>query len=415
MNQRHPRDAMTAGEDLSLEAVVERLSAWHREQHGQDGEASAALAAVRERMDAERQALESLMGGDEDRQRLAGLARWLEESLARLAPVLRARGAFRLPHSWACDHPHSRLVEGGRVLMANAIDRDLEGHGAQIALDPGCDLASLLVGLEIRGEPRLASWALDHYLRVSGDYDMPRLLSIFRVLEALAGARRALRRRRDAVGDDEQPALLAETMGACRRYLTLAEQHAEFRFPPLVIGVGVTGSGKSRFTRSLVGQLGAVRVCSDAERRRLHEGYPQAAPDGPAVDIFSDTATERTYRRLAECAGRLLDAGFPVCIDATCLKREQRKRLRHQAESRGLPVLLVSFEADEATLERRIRKRASRRGADARDGLAVLQRQRSGFEDFTGDERLHLIHLDTTADNAGETLAGLIQEHAHWT
>ncbi|UYG07760.1 AAA family ATPase [Halomonas sp. M4R1S46] len=415
MNQRHPRDATIAGEDVSLEAVVERLSGWHREHRGQDGDASATPAAVSERVDAEIKALESLMAGDEDRERLAGLARWLQESLERLTPELRSRGEYRLSHSWACDHPHSRLVEEGRVLMANAIDRDLEGFGAQIALDPGCDLASLLVGLEIRGESRLANGALDHYLRVSGDYGMPRLLSMFRVIEALAGARRALRRRQDAVGDDEQPALLAETMGACRRYLTLAEQHAEFRFPPLVIGVGVTSSGKSRFTRALVGQLGAVRVCSDAERRRLHGEYPQATPDEPAVDIFSDAATDRTYRRLAECAGRLLDAGFPVCIDATCLKREQRDRLRHQAESRGLPVLLVSFEADEATLERRIRKRASRRGGDVRDGLAILHRQRGGFEDFTDDERLHLIHLDTTADNAGETLAGLIQEHAHWT
>ncbi|RTR05653.1 AAA family ATPase [Halomonas nitroreducens] len=415
MNQRHPHDATLVGEDFSLEAVVERLSVWHREHRCHDRDSAAALAAVRARSDAEIKALESLMVGDEDRQRLASLSRWLKESLERLTPVLQSRGDHRLPYSWACDHPHSRLVGEGRVLMANAIDRDLAGPGAQTALDPGGDLASLLVGLEIRGETRLARRALDQYLRESGDYGMPPLLSIFRVIEALAGARRALRRRQEAVGDDEQPALLAETMGACRRYLTLAEQHAEFRFPPLVIGVGVTGSGKSRFTRTLVGQLGAVRLCSDAERRRLHEGYPQASQSEPPVDIFSDEATERTYRRLADCAGRLLDAGFPVCIDATCLKREQRNRLRHQAESRGLPVLLVSFEADEATLEQRIRKRASRRGGNARDGLAVLHRQRAGFEGFTSDERLHLIHLDTTADNAGETLAGLIQEHAHWT
>ena len=35
---------------------------------------------------------------------------------------------------------------------------------------------------------------------------------------------------------------------------------------------------------------------------------------------------------------------------------------RQQAEARGLPCLLVSFEADDATLRRRIEKRAHRQG-----------------------------------------------------
>ncbi|MCK2185022.1 AAA family ATPase [Halomonas getboli] len=412
MNQRHAPES--PARDFTLETLVESLSAWHAD-HAVEDDAEGLQVAVRRRVAVETQALASLMMADEDRQRLSALSRWLEENLARLASVLEERETQRLPRSWACDHRGGRLLDDGRVVMVNAIDRDLLGHGAEIVQDPVADLASLLVGLEVRDEARLANQALDAYLRHSGDYRAARLLSLFRVLECLAGARRALRRLEAAEGDDERPALRAETMGACRRYLELAERHAEFRFPPLVIGVGVSGSGKSRFTRSLVARLGAVRVSSYAERRRLHGLSPQGEPGEEAVDIFSVDATERTYQRLARCAGSLLDAGLPACIDATCLAQAQRDWLRHQAESRGLPVLLVSFEADQATLTRRITKRAGRYGATAEDGLTVLSHQQERFESFSDEERYHLVRLDTTADNAGETLAGMIQEHMHWS
>lgn len=411
MNQRHAPGS--PARDFTLETLVESLSAWHAD-HAIEA-ADSLQQAVHQRVGAETQALTSLIAAAEDCQRLRALSRWLDENLARLAPVLEAREAHVVARSWACEQHDSRLLDEGRVVMANAIDRDLQGHGAEVVQDPAADLASLLVGLEVRDEARLARQALDAYLRLSGDYQAARLLSVFRVLECLAGARRALRRLEAAEGDDERPALRAETMAACRRYLELAERHAEFRFPPLVIGVGVSGSGKSRFTRNLVTRLGAVRVSSYAERRRLYGLSPQAEEGEAAVDIFGETATERTYQRLAQCAGHLLDAGLPACIDATCLTRAQRDWLRHQAESRGLPVLMVSFEADQATLTRRITKRAGRHGVTAEEGLAVLSHQQAAFEPFSDEERFHLVRLDTTADNAGETLAGLIQEHMHWS
>lgn len=416
MTQRDTAQPPHDVESFNLETLIEHLVAYHRvEKTGREGEASAE-APLRRRIQAELAALQGLTTGDEDRERLAALGGWLEETRERLAPVLAERGGALQARSWALDHPHSRLCDDGRVLIVNAIDRDLQGPGAELPLDPGADLASLLVGLEVRDEPSLARQALDRYLRLSGDYEMARLLAMFRVIEALAGARRALRRRAAVdEGDAEQPALLAETMAACRRYLTLAEAHAEFCFPPLVIGVGVVGSGKSRFTRTLVGRLGAVRVCSDVERRRLHGSDPQAMASLPAVDSFSPEATARTYRHLARCAGLLLEAGLPVCVDGTFLRREQRDLLRQQAEARGLPVLLVSFEADEDTLHRRIVKRAGRQGVAVEDSLAVLAHQQAALEPFGDEERLHLLHLDTTAENAAEMLAGLIQEHVRLT
>lgn len=415
MSQTHAEHAAPCEEALQLEELVDRLVAFHRRSLGDARSADAGLIAFRERFDGEVAAIEPLLSGEEDRQRLACLRQWLEQDLARLAPVFLARRERQLAASWAVVHPGIRLCDQGRVLLANAIGRDLQGPGGDGIVDPGSDLAGLLVGLESHGETGLARQALDGYLRRSGDYGMTRLLSVFRVVEALAGARRALQRHQTAGEDGERPALLAETMRECRRYLDLAEAYAEFRFPPLIIGIGVSGSGKSRFTRTLVGRLGALRLCSDVERRRLHGIDPQAVLVELPEDMFSRETTEHTYRRLAEWAGMLLEAGFPTCVDGTFLKREQRDLLRQQAEARGLPVLLVSFEADEATLRRRIEKRARRQDVPVEESLAILARQQADIETFGDEERLHLLHLDTTADNAAETLAGLIQDHVRLT
>ncbi|MFO8046581.1 MAG: AAA family ATPase [Halomonas sp.] len=398
----------------SLESLVDSLVSYHRLPQNvvMDSDPTRLLAQMAQE---ELAAIRMSLLDAEECCRLDQLGEWLEQDLVRLKPLLDDRRNHRVP-SWAMAHSGSRLCHEGRTLLTNAIGRDLEAPCSDQPADPANDLAALLVGLEARGESALTRLALDRYLRLSGDYPQARLLSLFGTCHALSGARRALQRLPTPDQDPEHPARLAESMAECRHYLALAERIAEFRFPPLVIAVGVSGSGKSRFTSGLVSRLGAIRVCSDAERRRLHDlpqemAYPQAKAVPPAVDIFSEEATERTYRHLASCAGTLLDAGIPACVDATCLKRWQRDLLRHQAEARGLPCLMVSFEADEATLRRRVEKRARRQGVKVANSLALLDHQLADLEPFGDEERLHLVHLDTTAKNAAETLVDLIEEH----
>lgn len=388
---------------LELDALLEQLVVYHGEQAAPASSYDFGLRALRRLVEGELAAILPRLEGEEDRERLEHLAGWLEQEIARLAPIFELRHERLLP-SLVLDHPHSQLHDQGRLLLSNSIGLELDGPHADDPLDPAFDLASLLVSLENRHEEGLARRVLDRYLSLSGDYEITRLLSPFQVLHALFGVHLSLERR-DLAGEDlEHPALLAETMAECRRFLDLAEAHADFRFPPLIISVGVSGSGKSRFTRGLVEGLGAVRLCSDVERRRLVETNAD-------VDLFSEEATHETYQRLASLAGILLDAGQLACVDGTFLRRWQRDLLRQQAEARGLPCLLVSFEADDTTLRERIEKRAHLQGVPPEDSLEILARQQANFEPFDVQERFHLVHLDSTAENAIETLAGLIREH----
>ena len=399
----------TALEPFTLEELLDALAEFHAEPLPPESDLPEPLTVLKHRSEAEFSACRSLLTGDEDVERLDALKVWLDQEFDRLAPIIEVRKDRLRPSRWYMEYSDVRLCDNGRLVVAQSAAQDPKPFDYPEMADPGHDLASLRVELELRGEMTLSHQALDGYLRRSGDYELARILSLLQVIESMAGMRRALQRRQ--VSGQERPSLMAETMNSFRRYLTLAERHAEFRFPPLVIGVGVSGSGKSRFTRTLVGRQGAVRLSSDVQRLVLHGFNPQQGSDDLPVDIYTREATDKTYQRLAACAGILLDAGYMVCVAGTFLERKQRELLRWQAEARGLPVLLVSFEADDETLRRRISKRAVRNERDESLSLAVLAAQQDAFEDFTDEERLHLVRLDSTADNAAETLASLIEEH----
>lgn len=400
---------LQASGELSLELLddlIDQLVAFHEQAERAPEESDFGTCESMQRIVAREFALIApRLESAADRQRLAHLQTWTEEAFVRLAEEFERRrreGFVRETHGDV--HLGNAVHHEGRALMFDGLEFNEELRWN----DVGGDLAFLLMDLEARGEEAFARHALNRYLELSGDHGLTRLLPFYKLYRALVRAKVAiLRYHQPELHPADRPAVMADY----RRHIELAERYVEFSFPYLVIGVGVSGSGKSRFTDEMVRRLGGVRLRSDVERKRLFGFDPEARTAQQGVDIYHSDATRRTYAHLARLTGTLLEAGLPVCIDATCLKRAQRDRLRHEAEARGLPVLLVSFEADEATLRARIEKRARRGGDPSEAGLSVLERQLANLEPFSDEERLHLVHLDTTAENANLTLVGLIQEH----
>lgn len=289
---------------------------------------------------------------------------WAEEAFSRMQPVLEKRRKAGL------SLPVGEVVEGDVCLELVSLC---------------CDILTL-DGLSLANE------VVDCYLEGCGDFEMMRLFDYAAVYYAL--------KRAERVVDHPQ---------ALKGYIDAIIYIYEFRVPYLLLGVGVVGSGKSRFTQSAMRELAGIRVRSSVERRRLMQRRKEQGL--PALEEFSPEMTELTYQYMAEVTGALLEASYPVYIDATCLKHSQRELLRIQAQSRGLAVAIVHFLSDRSTLEARIERRARRRHEDPRYALQLLDQQLTSFEPFEGDERIHLIQLDTNAQNANETLVELIREH----
>lgn len=243
-------------------------------------------------------------------------------------------------------------------------------------IDVMSEIAFPTMDLEERGRPDAAWRFLNRYLEITGDYAGLRGLTFYKVHRALVRANVALIRDAQAASGRGLPA-------ASARYLAYARHAIASRPRRLLLMHGLAGSGKSTLSQTVAERIGAVRIRSDVERKRLF-----ALPANVRAEerIYSAEATRATYRRLEELARQALDAGFSVVVDAASLQRWQREIFRELARAFDLPFRILACRADEATLRARL---LARRAApsDASDAdVAVLEHQLQHSEPLTAAE-----------------------------
>jgi predicted kinase len=144
-------------------------------------------------------------------------------------------------------------------------------------------------------------------------------------------------------------------------------------------------------------------VRTDVERKRI-AGIERGARSASGVGerLYASAATRRTYERVASLAELLLRGGELAIVDAACLGRWQRDLFRDLAARLGVPLVVVSFTAREATLRERIVRRL-REGRDASEAdLAVLEHQLATQEPLTPDEMANVVTRDTERIAAGD-------------
>jgi len=184
-----------------------------------------------------------------------------------------------------------------------------------------------------------------------------------------------------------------------RDYLVLAEHSTRRPRPFLAITHGVSGSGKTFGSELVVDRLGAIRIRSDIERKRL-AGFEPLAISGSGIcsHLYAPDFTDRTYERLRALAAEVLENGFPVLVDATFLKRSHRELLRRLAERMGVPFMLLDFPADELTCRKRIRRRAELIKDASEATEAVLDEQLRTREPLSTEELPFVIAFDMQHD-----------------
>ncbi|HSW51693.1 MAG TPA: ATP-binding protein, partial [Sulfuricaulis sp.] len=160
----------------------------------------------------------------------------------------------------------------------------------------------------------------------------------------------------------------------------------------------LSGSGKTWLTQALLETLGAVRVRSDIERKRLH-GLAPDERSGSGIDsgIYAADASRRTYAHLAELAATILRAGHAVIVDAACLKRRQRDQLHAVAIERRVPFVILDIRTPETILRQRLRQRAAQQHEVSEAGLAVLEHQLISREPLADAEQRHALGVDGAA------------------
>lgn len=318
---------------------------------------------------------------------VAALAAWTDDRLAAIAPTLerrRAQGFVREGHGDL--HLGNVAWLDGAPVPFDALEFDPALRHVDV-LD---DAAFTFMDLLDHGLPALAWRWLSGYLEHGGDYLGLPVLRWFAVYRALVRAKVAAIRAAQA---DASPAERAAALDAASRRTALGHALASPPAPLLVLMTGVSGSGKSAIAAMLVEALGAVRVRSDVERKRLH-GLAPTARVADTASLYGPAATRRTYARLADAARAALDGGVDAIVDAAFLRRDERDAMRALARSRGVRCIVVECTAPDAVLAQRLRAR-ERANTDASDATVdVLALQQRVREPLAADEVALVVDTD---------------------
>jgi uncharacterized protein len=347
-----------------------------------------------------------------------GILRRAQDNCNTLLPLLddtAERGEIDALAAWtAREHAErrgaflSRVEEGfvrechGDLHLGNIarIDGELtifdciEFNPALRWIDVISEVAFTVMDLEDRGRADLGHRFLNAYLERTGDYGGLAVLRFYLVYRALVRAKIARLRTAQLAPGEERGASIAEYRG----YVRLARKYAGAPQPAIVIAHGLSGSGKTTLSEALLEALGAVRVRSDVERKRLHGlDAREHGRNGVERGLYTSTATDATYRRLATLTREIVVAGYVAVVDAAFLKRAQRDLFRTLAAELRVAFVIVAFPASEATLRERVGRRAAA-GSDASDAdLAVLGYQLHTQEPLAPDEEPYVVWYDAEA------------------
>ncbi len=381
----------------TIQALAHRIAAFHAALTPAaltaDAAAAAALAPA---LDNLRKML-PLLDAPADIAALNAVRDWTQrEHQARSLPFGKRGPAGRVREC------HGDLHLGNIALLDGAATPFdcIEFNPALRWMDVISEVAFPLMDLEAHGRRDLAYVFLNSYLEASGDYAGVAVLPFYLVYRAVVRAKIGLIRaaQHGTAGQRDQRAL-----HAWPHYLALARSYAGSRRGAVIITHGPSGSGKTTFTQALPAALGAVRIRSDIERKRLY-GLDAAArtESQPGAGIYTPDATARTYALLARHARSIAGAGYPVIIDATFLKHAQRAAFRALAQELGVPFMIANFTAPPEVLRARVAARAAQGGDASEAELAVLEAQIATHEALTADE----LGVAVAADVRGDPAAG---------
>ncbi|AHE98905.1 bifunctional aminoglycoside phosphotransferase/ATP-binding protein [Thioalkalivibrio paradoxus] len=313
-------------------------------------------------------------------ERLRGLESWTRETAARHEALLRTRrqrGFIR-----AC---HGDMHLGNMVYAQDdtgherlAIFDAIEFSPSLRWIDVISELAFLTMDLHARDAPAHAHQALNTYLEHRNDFGGLALIPFYQVYRALVRAKvHAIHAAEDDLPEDERRQYDCEV----ERYLTLADRLRSPGRPALILMHGVSGSGKTRVSTEILQRLGAIRLRSDIERRRLIGVAEDVRPSAEQqAALYTPEGIRQVYDHLLAQADRLLGQGHTVIVDATFLTRAQRIPFEALARERNVPSAVVACRADADTLHQRLaaRQQAARDASDA--GISVMERQLAEVE-----------------------------------
>ena len=331
------------------------------------------------------------------------LARWSEHYLAEHEMEFvqrKERGFIRECHGDM--HLGNIILDNGSLTIFDGI----EFNESLRWIDVMNEVAFCTMDLHHRGRSDFAHRFLNAYVQETGDYRGLGIIKLYFVYRALVRAKVAwIRLEQEETEGMVEPQLFDEL----HTYLDLAEKFTVPSSPHLFITHGVSGTGKTVGTQSLIDSIGAIRLRSDVERKRL-AGLHWATQTHSELreGLYSPSVTAKTYDSLAQHAETLLKAGFHVIADATFLHRGPREQFKQLATRLKVGFHILSFTASDQALRRRITTRMAEQRDASEATPEVLEQQLKNQNLLEKEELRSTIHIDSETQSS-ETLIAQVR------
>jgi uncharacterized protein len=340
-----------------------------------------------------------LLDSPDDDKNLLQIEKWSlakHEALLSVFPQRRKHNFIRECHGDL--HLGNIALVDGRIQIFDCI----EFNPSLRWIDTINEVAFLVMDLSEHGRPDFAWRFLNAYLQETGDYQGLYLLRYYLIYRAMVRAKVARICASQSNLNGENRKIELETYSAYTDYavkITLPAKQG------LIITNGLSGSGKTTVSQLLLEKLCAIRVRSDIERKRLQNiSVKTKSNSNVNTGIYTDSVTRDTYGELLRLANLILEAGHLAIIDAAFLLRWQRNSLRRLAKERNIPFVIVSCQATDEELRRRIIQREYE-GIDSSEAtLKVLVSQLETQESIDGDESDYAVMFNSELETANVLL-----------
>ncbi len=259
-------------------------------------------------------------------------------------------------------------------------------------IDTICDVAFLIMDFEAHGNVSFAYRFLNDYLEYSGDYEGLALLRFYCVYRALVRAKICAITFSEEKSNQKKVALMHQY----QRYIELALHYINSNSAFLLITYGLSGSGKTTLSRPLLEALGAIRIRSDVERKRINHYNPSALSHSKLLKgLYTKNKSNQIYQYLTDVAEKIMATDYPVIVDATFLMKKHRRLFATLASRLKVPYVILNFVASKENLIKRIkdRKKQSRDASDA--DVNVLEYQIKHAIPLDATEQDNSILIDT--------------------
>lgn len=257
------------------------------------------------------------------------------------------------------------------------------------------DISFLAMDLDFIDHQYFSKYFISKYVDFSQDYLIYSLLDFYKCYRAYVRAKVSGFMLDDPNFPEElKPGLKKDA----QKYFNMAYDYAmtfDNQKPVLIIGCGLSGTGKSRWVKVAADIVNASILKTDAVRKKAL-GIPESQDikDEFGKGYYSKENRQKVYDYIFNHVDKILCLGGKIVFDAAFLKKEMRMRAKEIADKNNAEFIIISTDATDETIEERIKAREKCKSNDSDANFEIYMKQKELFEKPTDDEGT-VIRIDT--------------------